>query len=178
MQRIPIKNLNLDHDQPSFFKKLVMELGSTLEDVVGVEEASGFISIVGTTIGQDINAQYHHALHNEDHLSIEQVADILVDLKARIGGAFEVTHLSADRLELTNSACPFGESVVGKSSLCMMTSNVFGRIVADNLGYARISLPETIAKGDGGCKIIVHLQHTKEVPADSREYFEHVSDTE
>ncbi len=32
--------------------------------------------------------------------------------------------------------------------MCMMTSNVFGSIAAENLGYAKIELQETVATGD------------------------------
>lgn len=37
----------------------------------------------------------------------------------------------------------------------MMTSNVFGMIAASNLGYAKVELQETIAKGASGCRVIV-----------------------
>ena len=34
--------------------------------------------------------------------------------------------------------------------MCMMTSNVFGHIAAENVGYAKVELQETIARGDKG----------------------------
>ena len=40
----------------------------------------------------------------------------------------------------------------------MMTSNVFGVIAAENLGYARVVLEETIATGSPGCRVVVHLK--------------------
>jgi len=53
-----------------------------------------------------------------------------------------------------------------------MTSNVFGSIAADNLGYAKVELQETIAKGNTGCKVIVYLTPTDEAEnAEGREYF-------
>ncbi len=56
--------------------------------------------------------------------------------------------------------------------MCMMTSNVFGAIAADNLGYAKVELQETIAKGYAGCRIVVYLQQTpKAEAAEGREYF-------
>ena len=33
-----------------------------------------------------------------------------------------------DRIVLGNRRCPFGEKVLGRPSMCMMTSNVFGSI--------------------------------------------------
>jgi hypothetical protein len=54
----------------------------------------------------------------------------------------------------------------------MMTSNVFGVIAAENLGYAKVELQQTIAKGDPGCRVVVHLKPTAAVQkANGREYF-------
>ena len=55
--------------------------------MVGVDEASGFISLVGQKMGDEINASYKSHL-NLSNLSREQVADVLVDLKRRIHGDF------------------------------------------------------------------------------------------
>ena len=41
--------------------------------------------------------------------------------------------------------------------VCMIPSNVFGSITANNLGYSKVTLEETIAKGDKECKVIVHF---------------------
>jgi len=71
-----------------------------------------------------------------------------------------------------NRVCPFAEKVVGRESMCMMTSNVFGTIAARNLGYARVELEETIARGDAGCRVVVHLVPDVDVETVSgREYF-------
>jgi hypothetical protein len=54
----------------------------------------------------------------------------------------------------------------------MMTSNVFGSIAAENLGYSKVVLEETIAKHDPGCRVIVYLQPTPDAErAEGREYF-------
>ena len=53
-----------------------------------------------------------------------------------------------------------------------MTSNVFGAIAADNLGYAKVELQETIAAGNLGCRVVVYLTPTPEAQtAHGREYF-------
>jgi hypothetical protein len=55
----------------------------------------------------------------------------------------------------------------------MMTSNVFGHIASQNLGYAKVELQETIAKGDPGCRVVIYLKQTKESEAAAgREYVE------
>lgn len=153
-----------------FLRRLLRELAGTLEEVVGVEEASGYISVVGAAMGEHIDAAYRRALAVE-RLSREQVAAVLVDLKRRIQGDFFVIEETEDRIVLGNRACPFGEFVRGRPSLCMMTSNVFGHIAAQNLGYAAVGLERTIARGDPGCRIVVHLRPTADVAPDTREYF-------
>jgi predicted ArsR family transcriptional regulator len=153
-----------------FLRSLLRELAGTLEEVVGIDEASGYISVVGGAIGNQINNAYRNAI-NVDRLSRDQVAEVLVDLKRRIKGDFFVIEETEDRLVLGNRACPFGASVEGRPSLCMMTSNVFGAIAAENLGYARVNIEESIATGHAGCRVVVHLKPAEEPEADAREYF-------
>lgn len=154
-----------------FLRTLVRELSGTLEEVVGLEEASGFISVVGQHMGDWINHNYKTAL-NTDKLTRQQVADVLVDLKKRIKGEFYVIEENDTKIVFGNHACPFAEKVIGRTSMCMMTSNVFGGIAADNLGYAKVELLETIAKGDKGCCVVVYLEQTTESEnVEGREYF-------
>jgi len=77
---IPIHQLHVELDRDLFLRTLIRELSGTLEDVVGLEEASGFVSAVGQRIGDQINLSYRSALGVE-LLSKQQVADVLVDLK-------------------------------------------------------------------------------------------------
>ena len=152
-----------------FMRDLIRELAGTLEDVVGLEEASGYISVVGQSIGSTINDAYRHALAVEK-LDRSQVADVLVDLKRRIAGSFFVIEEDQHKIVLGNHHCPFGDKVIGRKSMCMMTSNVFGHIAAQNLGYAKVELKETIAEGHGGCKVVVHLLVTESEAVPGREY--------
>jgi predicted ArsR family transcriptional regulator len=106
-----------------------------------------------------------------DNLSRAQVRDVLVDLKRRIQGDFYVIEETEDRIVLGNRACPFAEKVVGRPSMCMMTSNVFGRIAAENLGYGKVELRRTIAEGAPGCVVVVYLRPSAEADAaPGREY--------
>jgi hypothetical protein len=45
-----------------FMRTLLRELSGTLQDVIGVEESAGFISVVGQRMGDQINTQYRAAL--------------------------------------------------------------------------------------------------------------------
>jgi predicted ArsR family transcriptional regulator len=152
-----------------FLRSLLRELAGTLERVVGLSEAQGYISVVGGAIGEQIDAAYRRELRVE-RLSRAQVRDVLVDLKRRIQGDFFVMEEHEDRIVFGNNRCPFGAYVEGRPSLCMMTSNVFGSIAAQNLGYARVDVQESIAAGHPGCRVVVSLVPGK-VEADAREYF-------
>jgi len=159
-------------DRDIFLRTLLRELSGTLEDVVGLKEAGGFISVVGQNVGDQINQDYRTAFH-VNRLSREQVSEVLVDLKRRIEGDFYVIEETDEKIVLGNRACPFGEKVLNRTSMCMMTSNVFGAIAADNLGYAKVELQETIASGDAGCRVVVYLKPTPDaVAAQGREYFQ------
>jgi predicted ArsR family transcriptional regulator len=166
----PASELEVPLDRDLFLRTLIRELSGTLEDVVGLQEASGFVAVVGQAMGDQINRDYRAALA-VSQLSREQVADVLVDLKRRIQGEFFIVEQDDDRIVFGNTACPFGEKVIGRPSMCMMTSNVFGSIAADNLGYAKVELQETIAQGHPGCRVVVHLRRTPQVEAlAGREY--------
>ncbi|MGB3758932.1 MAG: methanogen output domain 1-containing protein [Rivularia sp. (in: cyanobacteria)] len=172
-QATDITNNNLDVplEREGFFGTLIRELSGTLQDLVGLEEASGFISVVGQTMGRQIDKEYKSAL-KLSNLSREQVAEVLVDLKKRIKGDFYIIEQSDEKIVFGNHTCPFGEKVIGRPSMCMMTSNVFGSIAADNLGYAKVELQETIANGDSGCRVVVYLEYSEEADeAVGREYF-------
>ncbi len=153
-----------------FLRTLLRHLTGALEDVVGVRDAAGFVSIVGQRMGDELGAEYRRALGVE-RLPEEQLAAVLVDLKRRIGGDFRVVEQTADRIVFANRACPFGDKVVGRPSLCMMTSNVFGSIASDTVGYAKVAIERAIARGDPGCVVTVYLRPTEQAAAvEGREY--------
>ena len=163
-----LASVPLQLDRDLFLRSLLRELAGSLQQIVGVEEAAGFISLVGQRIGEQINGSYCQALSLQ-RLSRRQVSEVLVDLKRRIDGDFFVIEESADRIVLGNRRCPFAEHVLGRPALCMMTSNVFGYIAAENLGYAKVVLEETIAQGAPGCRVAIYLT-PEATDAAGREY--------
>ena len=171
MTQVSVKDLPIPLERDVFLRTLIRELAGTLQDVVGLEEASGFVSVVGQRVGDQINESYKSALEVSS-LSREQVAEVLVDLKRRIQGDFYVVSEDDEKIVFGNNACPFAEKVIGRPAMCMMTSNVFGVIAAENLGYSKVVLEETIANGAPGCRVVVHLKPTPEAEAvEGREYF-------
>lgn len=167
-----IERTNIALDRDGFLRSLMRELTGTLESVVGLAETASFISVVGERIGGQIDGEYRQAL-KVSRLSRAQVTAVLMDLNRRISGDFYVITEDDQKIVLGNRVCPFGDKVVGRPSLCMMTSNVFGSIAADNLGYAKVSIEQAIARGDAGCRVVLYLRPTPEAEAAAgREYFQ------
>lgn len=168
-QSLKVQELPLERDV--FCRTLLRHLAGVLQDVVGLDEASGFISVVGQEMGDQIGGMYRRALE-VSRLSPLQLAEVLVDLKRRIQGDFYVIEQDDDKIVFGNRACPFGDKVIDRPALCMMTSNVFGSIAAHDTGYAKVELQKTIARGDSGCQVVVYLrQSTQSDAAPGREYF-------
>lgn len=166
-----LHDMELHLNRDLFLRSLIRELAGTLEDVVGYEEAAGYISLVGQHIGNWMNSLYTGKL-GVTALNRSQVLEALIDLKRRIHGNFSIDHQDEERIILHNTTCPFEDMVLDRPSMCMMTSNVFGVITADNLGYAKVSLEETIARRCGQCRVVIYLQPTPAAEAaEGREYF-------
>jgi len=169
-----VSDMDISLERDGFTRMLIRELSGTLQDVVGLEEASGFVSIVGQKMGDHIDRVYKDALQVSS-LNRTQVRDVLIDLKRRIQGDFFVIEEDEDKIVLGNRRCPFGEKVLDRPALCMMTSNVFGSIAAENLGYSKVVLEETIARHATECRVVVYLKETPEAErAEGREYFKGV----
>ena len=169
---VAVSQAKIPLERDTFIRMLIRELSGTLQEVIGLEEASGFISVVGQKIGDEIDREYKDALQVSSLTRI-QVRDVLVDLKRRIQGDFFVIEETDEKIVFGNRRCPFGEKVLDRPSLCMMTSNVFGSIAAENLGYSKVVLEKTMARHDPGCRVTVYLQPTAEAEqAQGREYFQ------
>lgn len=165
-----VSGLDVSLERDGFLRTLIRELSGTLQDVVGLDEASGFVSVVGQRVGEIIDSQYKSALQ-VSNLSREQVGAVLVDLKRRIQGDFYIIEESDEKIVFGNRRCPFGDKVLERPALCMMTSNVFGAIASQNLGYAKVALEKTIARGDGHCRVTLYLRPTEESEQlEGREY--------
>jgi predicted ArsR family transcriptional regulator len=171
--RLPIlEDVRIPLERNAFLRNLLGELAGTLEEVAGLDEASGVLSVAGQRIGDAIHSQYRQAL-GVKRMTREQVAEVLVDLQRRIEGDFYIIAQDDTQIVLGNRACPFGEHVRGHPSLCMTTSNLFGPVVAENLGYAQVVIEKAIATGADQCRIIIRLQPPQpEQEAEGREYFQ------
>lgn len=157
---------SISRDRDRFLREMIRELTGVLEEAVGLEDASGFVAVVGGRLGEMMDREYRKAAGVE-RLDLDQLAAALVDLKRRIEGGFVIQSVDDEKIVLNNSRCPFGSYVHGRESLCMTTSNVFGRIAANNMGYARVDIEKAIARGDAGCRVVVYFRDGDA----GREYF-------
>lgn len=161
--------LDIDFDHQGLFNALVADLAELLESIAGVEDACAYVSGIAARLGTDIEKQYKSAL-GVQHLSRDQLIEVLIDLKNRAGGAFSVIEQDEDRVVFGNCSCPLGRAAANHPSLCMVTSNIFGRLSANAIGYAAVDLEETIARGAAQCRVVLHLKRTEPGP-ETREYF-------
>ncbi|MCC5633029.1 hypothetical protein LC613_36505 [Nostoc sphaeroides CHAB 2801] len=90
-----VQSLELPIERDQFLCTIIRELAGTLQDVVGIKEAAGFLNVVGYRTGQHVNQIYHNGLQLSN-LSREQVTAVLVDWKRRIQGDFYVIEESQD----------------------------------------------------------------------------------
>lgn len=164
-----IGSLDIDFDHHGLVNTLVADMAGLLETIAGVEDACAYVSCIAARLGTDIEKQYKAALGIQ-HLNRDQLIDILIDLKNRAGGEFSLIEQDEDRLVFGNCACPLGHAASNHPSLCMLTSNIFGRLTANAIGYAAVDLEQTIAKGDSSCRVVLHLKRM-ELGPDTREYF-------
>jgi hypothetical protein len=172
MEKIPerIHTVSIGLDKDRFLRQLLGYLAESLQEVTGMDQAEGFISLVGQKIGDELNGHYLQSL-NLTTLDRFQIPAVLVDLKRRIDGDFYLIHADERQLVLGNRRCPFGDKVIGRPALCMMTSNVFGVIAAENAGYGRVDIQKSIANGDGDghCHVVISLEASE--TGAGREYF-------
>ena len=74
-RHLPIVPLERD----VFLRTLIRHLAGSLQEVVGLREASGFISLVGQRMGDEIGNMYRAALQTPA-LTARQVAEVCVVL--------------------------------------------------------------------------------------------------
>jgi hypothetical protein len=156
-----------DLNKTDFYLEMIATLTSSLERVVGLEDAEGYLALVGAEMGHDLYSSYCAKSHARD-LPVDNIAKVLVDLKSRIDGGFSIESVGDGKITLVNTRCPFGKKAVGRQSLCMMTSTVFGTISSEAAGQANVDIEQSIAAGDERCRVVVYLNQPE---APGKRYF-------
>jgi anti-sigma regulatory factor (Ser/Thr protein kinase) len=150
-----------------FLRALVVMLSDAVEAREGPDAAAAAVADVGTHVAARIEEEYRLAQGVDGPLTVEQIGDLYVRLKAAIDGGFRVESATPDKIVLANTRCPFGDAVRRSPSLCRMTSSVFGGIAARSVRGAAVQLEERIAVGDPECRVTVWLGS---VPREARPF--------
>lgn len=75
-----LSELPIPLERDVFLRSLLRHLAGSLEEVVGLDDASGFISYVGQQMGDEIDKIYRQSL-SLSQLGRRDIASVLVDLK-------------------------------------------------------------------------------------------------
>jgi DNA-binding response OmpR family regulator len=84
---------------------------------------------------------------------ITQIAIISCNVMNKLGGGFSVEEANEKGYVLRNNKCPWGEYGKINPALCMITKAIFARIGIRIYKNVSVYVKETIAGGDGLCRI-------------------------
>ncbi|MFC0187407.1 methanogen output domain 1-containing protein [Fictibacillus aquaticus] len=138
----------------TFLAKLITQYAHIHKKTIG-PAADEYIKQIGLRTGEWVESYYEKG---SEVWTVDEYANIIVDLKNSIGGEFAISSVYDDHIVLKADSCPFGEMVKDSPHLCLMTSTVLGGIAARNFGYAKVTLRQRIALGHKGCEVAVYFQ--------------------
>ncbi|MBN1378814.1 MAG: transcriptional regulator [Gammaproteobacteria bacterium] len=150
--------------EASFLRKFIRHITGTLEDIVGLDEAAGYIATVAQRMGEQLNEAYLQSLGLE-RMNRKQVCKVIADLEKRINGNAEIVFENDEKIVLEGCACPFGTDVADRPSMCMMTTNMLAVIAAENLGFSKVSIEESLSQGDPACRVVIYVRPGEECDA-------------
>ncbi len=153
---------DLDVTAPLFLRDATVALAAELESTIGLVEASYLIGQAGNELGQSIAETCVRQL-GELPVEPDALANLLVEQSAQIGGGFAVESVEDDEIVLVNTQCPFSDRVEGHPSLCMMTTNILGRVASEALGYASVTVDEALATGHNRCRVRLCLSQEQSI---------------
>lgn len=128
------------------------------------------IEQLGLNASSCFEGAYRQESELDGTLDHDQYADMIVEIKNKIGGNFSRATSEPGMVRVINTRCPFGETVMQAPELCRMTSSVFGGIAARNFGYAKVILDKRIAVGDGMCEVRIYTDAEKAATLQGDEY--------
>ncbi len=119
-------------------------------------DRQNYIEQLGLTASGCFETAYRQEFAQSGILDHDKYADMIVEIKNKIGGNFSRASSEPGMVRVTSTRCPFGDAVMQAPELCKMTSSVFGGIAARNFGYAKVILDKRIAVGNGMCEARVY----------------------
>ena len=129
-----------------------------------------YIEQLGLTASGCFETAYRQKLGQDGPLDHDKYADMIVEIKNKIGGNFSRESSEPGMVRVVNTRCPFGEAVMQAPELCKMTSSLFGGIAARNFGYAKVILDKRIALGDRVCEARIYTVPKQAASFEGDEY--------
>lgn len=152
-------------NKENYLNDIILNLSKEFNDEISKKR----IKQAAIATAKKIEEQYKH-FHGVNKLNYTQVIDSLINAQKKIGGNFAIAERKEDVIILRNTKCPFGERVKKAPCLCATTSALCGVMTAGNLGYSKVILKRTIAKGSTECLIYIHLKKTEGKDKETDEY--------
>ncbi len=153
-------------NKEGYFNNTLLNISKELDDNTSKKK----VKKAAIANAKNIEEMYKK-FHGVNKLNYTQVINSLTDAQRKIGGNFIVVERTEDIIILRNTKCPFGKKIKKASCLCSTTSALCGVITARNLGYSRVVLKKTIAKGSTECLIYIYLKKTKETEKETTDEY-------
>ncbi len=142
----------------SFLQIFVAQSIKVLEQHSGQDKvgADRYIEHVGLSASHCLEEAARALLGYAGPITPDQYADVIINIKNRVGGNFSRASAAPGTVQVINTCCPFGDGVREAPELCRMTASVFGGIAARNFGYGKVELRKRIALNDGRCEVCIY----------------------
>ncbi len=138
----------------SFMNKLAIQMAVSAGDKKAVKAASSKVA--------DHIADLYIKYYGVDKLNTNQLMEAIEDCYNKIGGKATISEAARNKLAVECERCPFGDNVKLCKDLCYVSSNILGKLVSRNLGYAKVNIKNAIAQGADRCSIEIFLKEGKE----------------
>jgi predicted ArsR family transcriptional regulator len=132
----------VDLNRTKFLKQIITGMCETIEPNL-LKEA---LEKSSTDFGKEVSDIYKK-FHNTTKLTKTQLIDSIIDAMNKLGAHFSLISQDKEKIVFRNSKCLFGSEIKKCPLLCITTSSIVGKIIAENLGYSRVELKRSIANG-------------------------------
>ncbi|MFA4956826.1 MAG: response regulator [Candidatus Methanoperedens sp.] len=131
------------------FRSIIINILPILLQSIEPSRKNEVISLMSKQVEDVIWIKYIHDIPKE----ITQTAIISCNVMNKLGGGFSVEVANEKGYVLINNKCPWGEYGTINPALCMITKAIFSRIGIRIYKNVNVYVNETIAGGDGLCRI-------------------------
>jgi len=131
------------------FRTIIINILPILLQSIEPARKNEVISQMSKQVEDVIWVKYIHDIPKE----ITQTAIISCNVMNKLGGGFSVEVANEKGYVLINNKCPWGEYGKINPALCMITKAIFARIGIRIYKNVSVYVNETIAGGDGLCRI-------------------------